>query len=180
MLYDGKILTNNAGSTKDLKFSETELNLTRFSTKTTTTPKMQEISTYDVVGCIVMVKNLSNSSIWDNYKNRPQIQNCGPDKLNNSFQELIKRTILPFYLPVLTLIACLMIMKSKDDFNFLKHKIILFLLGVSTVIVSELTLKYTSNEILQNILIALIPVILFIIIYFYFIKIFTRTNLVKT
>ena len=179
VLFDGKILNNNQSTTKNLKFSETELNLSRFSTKTTTTPKIQEISTYQVLGCIVLLKNLSDSIIWEKYRNQKRTQNCSLKKLNDSFQEIIKRLILPFYLPVLSLIACLIIIRSKDDYNFLKYKFVLFFLGVTTVIISELTLKYASSEIIKNVYIIIIPILLFASIYFYFIKKFKLTNLVK-
>ena len=58
-------------------------------------------------------------------------------------------------------------------------KFLLFLLGVTTAIISELTLKYSSSEILTNIYIVSIPILLFVSIYYYFIKKFKLTNLVK-
>ncbi|MDC0216131.1 LptF/LptG family permease [Candidatus Pelagibacter sp.] len=170
VLYDGKILNNNDSTTKDLKFSETELNLSKFSTKTTTTPKIQETSTYEILECIVSLKNFSNLKIWNSLKKKKKISNCSIEKIKDSFQEMFKRIILPFYLPVLSLIASLIIVRSKDDYKFLRHKFILFLFGVTVIIISELSLKYSSDEIRQNIALISIPIILFSLIYIYLIS----------
>ena len=45
------------------EFSKSELNLSKFSTKTTTFPKLQEVPTYDMLSCIVELKNYKNNLI---------------------------------------------------------------------------------------------------------------------
>ena len=84
------------------------------------------------------------------------------------FQEIFKRIILPFYLPVLTLIASLIIIKSKDDYEFFKFKFGLFILGVMTIIISEVSIRYSSSNILENIFFVSLPILLFFFIYIYF------------
>ena len=85
-----------------------------------------------------------------------------------SFQETFKRIILPFYLPVLTLIASLIIIKSKDDYEFFKYKLVLFVFGVMTIIISEISMRYSSSNILENIYLVSLPILLFFFIYIYF------------
>jgi lipopolysaccharide export system permease protein len=85
-----------------------------------------------------------------------------------SFQEAFKRIILPFYLPVLTLIASLIIIKSKDDYEFFKYKLVLFVFGVMTIIISEISIRYSSSNILENIYLVSLPILLFFFIYIYF------------
>ena len=63
LLYEGKILNKNKNNTNNLKFSKTEINLSRFATKTTTYPKLQETSTYFIFSCIIFLNDLSNSFI---------------------------------------------------------------------------------------------------------------------
>ena len=176
-LYDGKILNNENQKTTILKFSKTELNLSRFSTKTTTTPKMQEMSTNELIACIFLLKNLSNSFFAKKFDKLSSNQNCQENKFKENIQEISKRIVVPLYIPILSLIASLVIIRSKDDYNFLKYKFLLFLFGVFVIIISEISIKYSSVSTFQNLSITLIPILLFIIIYIYFIKKFKISNL---
>ena len=168
LLLDGKIINSSYENTNSFKFSETELNLSKFSTRTTTHPKIQEITTYDVIACIVRIKNFSSSFVVNKFKTNKFLINCQLDNIKISFQEIFKRIILPFYLPVLTLIASLIIIKSKDDYEFFKYKLGLFILGVMTIIISEVSIKYSPSNILENIFFVSLPILLFFFIYIYF------------
>ena len=88
--------------------------------------------------------------------------------LKESFQEIIKRVILPLYLPVLSLIAALIIIKSKDDFRFTRYKFSLFILGVLVIIISEVSMRYSGEDILSNISLIVIPLLFFLLIYLFF------------
>ena len=179
LLYEGKIINKNKNKTNNLKFSKTEINLSRFATKTTTHPKIQETSTYLIFSCIIFLNDLSNSFIGKKLK-KPigETINCRLNKLNESFQEFFKRTVLPLYLPILSLIACLIIIKSKDDYDYLRYKFLLFVFGVCTIIISEISIKYSGTQLIQNLLLISLPILLFIFIYGYFIKKFKIPNLV--
>ena len=168
LLLDGRIINTSNENTNSFEFSETELNLSKFSTHTTTHPKIQEITTYDVIACIVRIKNFSSSFVVNKFKTNKSLINCQLDNIKISFQEIFKRIILPFYLPVLTLIASLIIIKSKDDYEFFKYKFGLFILGVITIIISEVSIKYSPSNILQNIFFVSLPILLFFFIYIYF------------
>ena len=168
LLFDGTIINNANDKTNSFQFSETKMNLSKFSTHTTTHPKIQEITTYDVIACIVKLKNFSSSFIIDKFKTKKLLINCQINNIKISFQETFKRIILPFYLPVLTLIASLIIIKSKDDYEFFKYKLVLFVFGVMTIIISEISMRYSSSNILENIYLVSLPILLFFFIYIYF------------
>ena len=168
LLFDGTIINNANDKTNSFKFSETNMNLSKFSTHTTTHPKIQEITTYDLFACIVKLKNFSSSFIIDKFKTKKLLINCHINNIKISFQETFKRIILPFYLPVLTLIASLIIIKSKDDYEFFKYKLVLFVFGVMTIIISEISIRYSSSNILENIYLVSLPILLFFFIYIYF------------
>jgi len=168
LLFNGKIINNTNDKTNSFEFSETELNLSKFSTHTTTHPKIQEITTYDLFACIIKLKNFSSSFIVDKFKTKKKLKNCRINNIKISFQETLKRIILPFYLPVLTLIASLIIIKSKDDYEFFKYKLVLFVFGVMTIIISEISMRYSSSNILENIYLVSLPILLFFFIYIYF------------
>jgi lipopolysaccharide export system permease protein len=168
LLFDGTIINNTNDKTKSFEFSKTELNLSKFSTHTTTHPKIQEITTYDLLSCIVKLKNFPSSFIVDKFKTKKTLVNCQISNITISFQETFKRIILPFYLPVLTLIASLIIIKSKDDYDFFKYKLWLFIFGVTTIIISEISMRYSSSNILENIYLVTLPILFFFFIYVYF------------
>ena len=105
ILFDGKIINNNANETNSFKFSKTEVNLSKFETKTTTHPKIQEIRTYDVLTCIVRLKYFHNTFLLNMFKTGKILTNCTVENISKSFQEISKRIISPLYLLVLSLIA---------------------------------------------------------------------------
>ncbi len=179
LLFEGTILNHKNTTTNNVKFSKSELNLSKFSTKTTTHPKIQEITTYDVASCIVFLKELSNSFNVKHFKDKNLLINCKIGNLKDSFQEINKRIILPLYLPVLSLIACLLVLRSKDDYNFSRYKLLLFIFGVTAIVISEISIRYSSTNFLQNIYLFFIPVLLFLSIYIYFIRKFKIINLIK-
>ncbi|MBO41599.1 MAG: permease [Pelagibacteraceae bacterium] len=167
LLFDGKIINNNNKKVNSFEFSKTEINLSKFTTKTTTHPKIQEIGTYNVLNCVIRLKNINNAYIFNVLITKKKLNNCIPENLKNSFQEIFKRLISPFYLLPLCLIACLIIIKSKDDYEYFKYKFGLFILGVITIIISEISIKYTSTKIIQNIHIFTLPILFLIVIYLY-------------
>ena len=179
LLFDGKIINNNNKKINSFEFSKTEINLSKFTTKTTTHPKIQEIGTYDVLACIVRLKNFNNTYISNVFITNKKLNNCIPENLKDTFQEIFKRFVSPLYLLTLSLIACLIIIKSKDDYEYFKHKFGLFVLGVITIIISEISIKYSSTNTIQNIHIYSLP-ILFLVIFYLYIKLkLKKPNLIR-
>ena len=179
MLYDGKIINNNNKITNSFEFSKTEVNLSKFTTKTTTYPKIQEIRTYDILTCIVKLKNIHNAFLSNFFKTKRYLTNCRKENIISPFQEIFKRFISPLYLPVLSLIACLAIIKSKDDYEYAKYKFILFMFGVVTIIISETSIKYFSDNLFQSAYLSLLPILFFIVIYVYFKIKLKKNNLIN-
>ena len=52
--------------------------------------------------------------------------------------------------------------------SFVKYKLGLFVFGVITIIISEISIRYSSSNILENIYLIFLPVLLFFFIYIYF------------
>ena len=179
LLFDGKIINNNNKKINSFEFSKTEINLSKFTTKTTTHPKIQEIGTYDVVACVVRLKNFNNVYISNVFMTNKKLNNCITENLKDTFQEIFKRFVSPLYLLALSLIACLIIIKSKDDYEYFKHKFSLFILGVITIIISEISIKYSSANTIQNTHIFSLPILFLITIYFYIKLKLKKPNLIK-
>ena len=178
LLFNGKIINNNNQQINSFKFSETEMNLSRFSTKTTTHPKIQEVRTYDILSCIVKLKNFHNVFLLNMLDTEKNFINCKIENIANSYQEILKRFISPFYLFVLSLIACLIIIKSKDDYKYIKYKFGLFILGIIAIIISEVSINYSSPNIFQNIYLISMPILLFFLVYIYFQIKIKKSNLI--
>ena len=75
---------------------------------------------------------------------------CNKNFLVNLKQELFKRFYLPFYFPLICLISCLLITKSKDTYNYTRFKFFLFSLGVFVIILSEISLISLSVIVLES------------------------------
>ena len=179
LLFDGKIINNNNKKINSFEFSKTEINLSKFTTKTTTHPKIQEIGTYDVLACIVRLKNFNNAYISNVFITNKKLNNCIPENLKDTFQEIFKRLVSPLYLLTLSLIACLIIIKSKDDYEYFKYKFGLFVLGVITIIISEISIKYSSANTIQNIQLFSLPVLFLVTIYLYIKLKLKKPNLIN-
>jgi len=150
-LNKGKIINiNDKGRTTIFDFSDTKFDLSKFSTKTTTFPKVQEQSTTKLFNC---AQSLLNKDIKFLY---PQNMICEESYLKNIEQELLKRFCMPLYLPLLALIACFLILKSKDAQEYTNFKFKLFL------ITSEVSIRYAGLNNKSNLIFILMPVILFI------------------
>ena len=156
-LNRGKIINiNDKGRTTIFNFSQTKFDLNKFSTKTTTFPKVQEQSTIKLFNC---VQSLLNKNIKFLYS---KDMHCEMSYLENVKQELLKRFGLPLYLPLLALIACFLILKSKDNHEYTNFKFKLFLIGILFLITSEVSIRYAGLNNKSNLIFILMPIILFI------------------
>ena len=153
---------NDKGRTTIFNFSDTKFDLSKFSTKTTTFPKVQEQSTIKLFNC---AQSLLNKDIKFLYSKN---MHCEESYLKNIKQELLKRICMPLYLPLLALIACFLILKSKDAQEYTNFKFKLFLIGIILLIISEVSIRYAGLNNKSNLIFILMPVILFIMVRTFF------------
>ena len=166
VLYDGATLNNQDGNLSKFNFSKTDYNISKFNSKSIGTTKTQENSTAELLQCLQILEKEKN--IDKNIDKIFSFQNCRLANLVNIYQEIYKRLITPFYNVLLVMIALLLIMKSKDTMNFRMYKIKIYIFGFITVIFLEASLKFITSTLLQNLFIASIPFLLFLILYLYF------------
>ena len=160
-LDSGETISVNGDKIASFKFSKTDFNLSNFEDNTTTYKKTQEVATLDLIKCY---HNLVNLKIFDIDKNF-EVENCRLDNVDNILKELYKRIIIPMYIPVLILISLLLIFKSKENTNYPRYRILIFLIGLSTVIISEMTIRLIREDFFENIKFFIIPIILIISLY---------------
>ena len=124
--------------------------------------KIQEQSTGDLIKCI---KNIY-------LKTDIKVLNCEQNNPREVYKELFKRIIIPLYLPFLILVAAVNLLTSKENVNYFKYRIVIFLLGVLTIIISESSLGFLNNIFLNNLIFILLPIVfvltLYLILFFKF------------
>ena len=168
-LIDGHTISKINNEFTNLSFSQSDVNLSDTKSNTILVRKTQEISTYNIIKCLSILKdfkliNFNNINLDE--------KNCDLTNINNLIQEIYKRLLIPFYIPVLMLVTLLLITKSKESTNFLYKRIYIFFTGFLVIVFSETTLRMIEDQINQNIKIFVIPFILILILYLIFYKSF--------
>ena len=159
----------------NFKFKKTDFNLSNFEDNTTTYKKTQEVATTDLVKCYHNLMNLNFLNINENF----EVENCRSENIDNIIKELYKRVIIPLYIPVLILISLLLIFKSKENINYSRYRIFIFLIGFSIIILSEMTIRLISEDLIKNLKIFIIPIILVIILYLNYLVKFKNMRILK-
>ena len=77
------------------------------------------------------------------------VENCRSDNIDNIIKELYKRIIIPLYIPALILISLMLIFRSKENINYSRYRILIFLIGFSTIILSEMTIRLINENFLK-------------------------------
>ena len=172
VLEDGKTINQINGKISEFKFSKTDFNISKYSTKTTVTKKIQETSTKDLIKCLLIFHKPIDKI---NFSKITLDRNCGVNNLNNIHQELYSRLIKPLYITFLITISLLLILKSKDSHLFNINKIKIYLLGFVTIVFLELSSKFINTNLMQNLILITLPILLVLIIYIFFLKVL-RTN----
>ena len=159
----------------NFKFKKTDFNLSNFDDNATKYKKTQEVATLDLIKCYHNLKNFNFIKIDDDFK----VENCRTDNIDNIIKELYKRIIIPLYIPVLILISLMLIFKSKENINYPRYRVVIFLIGFSTIILSEMTIRLINEDFLKNLKYFIIPIILVISLYFNYLLRFKNTKILK-
>jgi len=165
-LFNGSITNIEIDKTYKIKFSETDYDFSRFSTKTITHQKVQEIDSMILLNCI------KNYYFEKNFKNKV----CGDREAKSLIEEMYKRLIIPFYIIIISLIAGTLIIEPKSNIFLKLHKINIFFIGILIITLSQITMRLIEpSESLSNTIIFL-PIAL-ILIYYLFLSLKTKFKL---
>ena len=160
VLFDGKLINNNKTNSTVFNFDKTEFNLSKYTHKTTMHPKVQEINTDILFGCIRSIMNKSiNNKLFEKYFA------CNEKNSKNMKQELFKRIIIPLYLPLISLIATMLVIMSKDSYRYNNFRIFLFFVGVTIIIFSEVSIRYSTINNFMTTVFFTFPFFLFLATY---------------
>ena len=165
VLYDGETITAKNNQVTNISFSKSDFLLQNLESNTTTYKKTQEVSTADLFKCIYFIyfSKLNSEMLL-----KKSIKNCKLNNVENILKEFYKRFIIPLYIPILCLISLLLITLSKENMNYTKLRVTTFSFGVLIIIFSETTIRLISKILTNNILIFILPILIFLILYFYY------------
>ena len=164
VLKDGKILNQYKKNMTILHFERTEFNLSKYTTKTTIYPKIQEIPTLLLIDC---VKKLYLDKII-NF--RYEFLDCNKRLLAPVLKEIFKRIYLPIYIPIIAMFTGLLVLRSKSQENFNNYKVTIFSVTFLLIVISEISVKYIGLNNFINLIATMTPITIFILTYLLFCK----------
>ena len=165
VLFDGETISAVNKRITNFSFSVTDFGLNNLKTNTTTDIKTQENSTNELFKCVnILLKPKSKK----NEEQRLFLNNCKLENLENIFKELYKRLVIPLYIPVFVLASLLILLKSKENINFSKFRILIFIIGFLLIIFSETTIRFINNILEKNIVVIILPIIFLTFLYLIF------------
>ncbi|MDC0250001.1 LptF/LptG family permease [Candidatus Pelagibacter sp.] len=167
VLKKGEIFSNsNNKDFSNFKFENFEFNLSNFDAKTMVVPKIQENKTSNIIKCYLNNSNIDRVF----YIDPTELRICNKDIKQEIVQEIFKRFFQPFFIPILCLIACVQIINNKFNNHYTFYKIMIFVFGFIILFISEILIKYTGNNLTQDIIILIFPIIIFLLVYSFILK----------
>jgi lipopolysaccharide export LptBFGC system permease protein LptF len=158
-LLDGQIITSKKNNSENeiLEFEQLNIDLGNFVTSTVKQPKLQETSTNELMSCF--------------FGSDKNLKVCKKEAKKEILPIVIRRTILPFYIPVISLICSLLLLKNQRIYS---NRISIFLLSFAILILTELVIRYTGLNYYIRISYILAPFVLFASFYLLLIYKFNR------
>ena len=141
-LFDGDVVNLNDSKTNNFSFDKINFDLSEYTSKSITFPKIQELNSKLLIKCLAYDAKGKAKDL------KSEIFTCGNSTIKNVKEEVLKRFYKPLYLLLLSMIACLIFFISKENKRFTLYKYIIFFIGIVAIIISELSLRYASNNII--------------------------------
>ena len=128
LLINGQIISSKKKEEVEvINFEQLDISLSDLSTATIKMPKLQEISTLKLLSCFVKDSN--------------EKKFCNKDAKKEIIPNLIRRLILPFYIPVVSLLCSFLLVKNNIN---LLEKMTIYLFTFLLIVLTELFIRYTG------------------------------------
>ena len=149
-LFNGQIISSKKDQSKNeiISFDQINIDLSKLSTTTIKKTKVQETSTLELLRCL----------IGKNYN----FTNC--HKISEIIPNLNRRIVLPFYIPAISLICSLLLIRLKGKY-FSTFRV--FILSFLVLLFSELTIRYTGINDIMKFVFLIFPFFLLFSFYIY-------------
>ena len=151
LLIDGQIISSKKNNEDNelISFELLNIDLTNFATTTIKKPKIQETSTIKIINCLFK-KNVDNELC----NNRTSKKEFAPN--------LIRRLILPLYIPSIVLICSFLVLKTRKIYL---NRFFIFVYSLTVLVFTELFLRYTAISTTVKFIYIFSPFIIFGILY---------------
>ena len=156
---NGEIINKENNKITNFTFDKINYNLEKYQSKSSGYPKLQEVPIKDLYNCLYL--NSKNEI----YKFKAEYLQCKQETMNDIQQEFLKRTYKPIYLPLIALMCGLIILRSKENNNYNKFNFFLFLLIFFILIISEISLRFSTGSQVGLLFFILFPLLLFSALY---------------
>tara|TARA_Y100000591_G_scaffold283181_1_gene264029 strand:+ start:307 stop:1431 length:1125 start_codon:yes stop_codon:yes gene_type:complete len=129
VMFNGQIISTKENFENEIiKFEQLNIDLRSLRNTTIKKPKIQETGTISLAKCL-----FDESSI--------QTALCNDDFKKEILSTLNRRIVIPFYIPVLSLICSLLLIKSKKNFF---QNLSIFSCSFFVLLFTELAVRYTG------------------------------------
>lgn len=157
-LYDGTIETEKKGNIDFVKFDELNINLSLFSTKTTTHAKIQERSTLALLNCYDFFQNYFFYLI-----KKCQLR-IDSQTIKEITAELNRRFGMSLYMLLIGVIINYLIIAKNNEQNQ-KSNYLIFFISILVIVGAEILVRYSSSSFINLIAYYVLPLILSLILY---------------
>ena len=168
-LLDGKILKNDNKIIQEFNFTKIKYDLSKLISNTTTYPKIQEYNSFFILKCVYHILFDKLEEEQDRTFGIYHAQLYGIKCENKNFlflvEEFLKRFYKPLYIPLLGLICSLLVFKSRKEMHYEKFKKLLFLIAFVIILISEISIKFSSPNLFIMAFYLSLPIVFFITIY---------------
>ena len=162
IMFNGQIISTKKNLENEIiRFEQLNIDLSSLSNTTIKSPKVQETTTITLVKCLI-----DKSSIQSAF--------CNEDFKKEILSTLNRRIIIPFYIPVLSLICSFLLIKSKKDYF---KNLGIFIFSFIILLFTELAVRYTGINIFVLYTFVLTPFLLLIILYSFLIFKFSNESI---
>jgi lipopolysaccharide export system permease protein len=139
----GKIINTRNDNQNIIDFDKFDFRIDQFSSNTITNPKIQEMSSKNLLRCMLLIFN-------DNNENKANKNNyflgCNTEIQNAIYEEFLKRFCTPLFILVIGIMSSFMIIADKNSKNYNISKFISFIITVGVIFYSEIALDYASSS----------------------------------
>jgi lipopolysaccharide export LptBFGC system permease protein LptF len=158
ILIEGQIISSKKNSKKNemIEFDQLNINLGDLSTAIIKQPKIQELSTLKLISC---------------FQRQFDKKLCNENFIKEIIPNLNRRIILPMYIPVISLICSLLLIRNEK--NSLK-KFSIYSMAFILILFTEIAIKYTGISNFLLFFFILFP--FFLIGFFYIFLMFKFSN----
>jgi lipopolysaccharide export system permease protein len=163
LLFDGQIISTKKSNQENsiIKFEQLNVGLDNLQSDTIKLPKLQETSTASLLKC---------SFKYDDSENLKCEQNTRKEIIT----VLNRRIVLPFYIPLISLLCSFLLIKNQNKKNYFLNKYTIFGYCFLVLLYAELILRYTGLYKQISNLFIISPIILMPLIYLTLIYKFKR------